>query len=204
MIIDPGRGFGETHALLETLAAAEIDPASITALIVTHGHADHFNGVALPDGSAPAFPNAAIYVQRAEWDHWHSEPNPEPHHAEAFQQILGPLKARITFLDGAGEIVPGIAAVPTPGHSPFHMSVLVHERLICTADVLLNPLLVEHPDWYAQFDCWPEQVVATRRAFLQRCAAENLLVSTYHFVMPGLGQVVPDGDTWRWVSLVTD
>ncbi len=197
VIIDPGKGFGEGNELLRELAAANIDPASITGLIITHGHADHFNGCVDAAGR-PTFPNAAVYVQRGEWDHWFAESNPEPHHAESFQQLLGPISDQVTFLSGEGEIIPGITAIHTPGHSPHHMAILVNDQLVCVADVLLNPLLVEHPDWYATFDCWPEEVVTTRRAFLARCVKKDWLVSTYHFSPPGLGRVVPDGETWRW------
>jgi glyoxylase-like metal-dependent hydrolase (beta-lactamase superfamily II) len=198
VIIDPGSQGDTPNALVDALHAAGSSPERITSVIITHGHSDHFNGSVNEDGT-PAFPNAQYYVQRAEWDHWFAEDNPEPHHAANFQRILGPIQERITFLQGDGEIVPGFESVLTPGHSPAHMAVLVAEQMICVADVLLNAVLVEHPEWTATFDCWPDQVVTTRRALLRRIADENLLVSTFHFEPPGLGRVVPEGDTYRWV-----
>jgi glyoxylase-like metal-dependent hydrolase (beta-lactamase superfamily II) len=197
VLVDPGTSFDVPKSLINTLHEAGISPGQITAVIITHGHSDHFNGSVNEDGT-PAFPNAHYYVQRAEWEHWFAEKNPEPHHAAAFQNILGSIKERVIFLEGEGEIVPGFEAVHTPGHSPAHMAVLVDKRMMCVGDVLQNEVYIEHPEWVGTFDCWPRQVVSTRLALLRRIVDEKLLVSTFHFALPGIGYVVPEGDTYRW------
>ncbi len=201
VLIDPG-GLDETpDALMTALKAAEIDPASIDTVIVTHGHADHYRGCMRADG-ALAFPGAAHYLQRAEWDYWLAVDNPEPYHAETFRRLMPALKAHFTLLDGVGEIVPGIRAVSTPGHSPAHMALLIGERLMYVADVLLHPALVEYPDWFGGFDIMPEAVVETRRRLLRRIADEDLWVSAYHYAAPGTGRILPAGDTWTWLPRI--
>jgi glyoxylase-like metal-dependent hydrolase (beta-lactamase superfamily II) len=196
IVIDPG-GTGEASRLRGVLAEAGIDPDAIDVLIITHGHTDHFSGCIGTDGS-PAFPQARHFIQRAEWEHWLTGNNPEPHHAESFRRLLLPLRDHFTLLDGDGEIVPGVEAIHTPGHSPGHMVVKIGGQAVHVGDALLSPVYVEHPDWFARFDVWPEQVIESRLGLLRQIAREDLLVITYHFPQPGIGRVRPAGDGWRW------
>lgn len=200
VLLDPGTS-DDPKRLINALKAATIDPASINAVIISHGHADHYNGCVDADGS-PAFPQARYFIQRAEWDAWMDGPNPEPHHAATFRQRLLPIQHCFSFLEGEGEIVPGIEAISTPGHSAGHMAILIGGRMIYVGDVILNVVYIEHPDWYAAFDVMPAAVVQTRQNLIQYIIRHNLLVSTFHFAAPGTGRIVADGHTWQWVPEV--
>lgn len=46
----------------ESLDALGVDPADVTAVIVTHGHDDHYVG--LLNGAEPRFPNAQVFFRR--------------------------------------------------------------------------------------------------------------------------------------------
>jgi glyoxylase-like metal-dependent hydrolase (beta-lactamase superfamily II) len=69
---------GQYHT---NLAAAGIDPKNVDAVIISHFHADHINGLLGPDNKL-AFPNAELLVPAAEWAFWMDESNagrfPEP------------------------------------------------------------------------------------------------------------------------------
>lgn len=197
VLIDPGTG-DDPGRLLSALKAEGIDPGTVDTVIVTHGHADHYSGCIDAQGR-PAFPQARYYMQRAEWQHWLSDPNPEPHHAETFRRLLVPLQDRFTLLDGDAEIVPGITAEITPGHSPGHMIVVIGGRLVCVADMLVNVIYVAHPDWFAAFDVQAAEVVQGRKALIKRLAREHLWVYGYHFATPGTGRIVADGAAWQWM-----
>jgi glyoxylase-like metal-dependent hydrolase (beta-lactamase superfamily II) len=197
VLIDPSGAWEDPHRLGLVLEQEGIDPGSIDTVIVSHGHADHFWGGVRADGR-PLFTNARYYIQRSEWQHWLAAENPEPDHAENFQRTLLPLEDRFTLVDGECEIVPGIRCRPTPGHSPGHMAVQIGEKAIYTGDVLISPVNVEHPDWTARFDVWPEQVVASRRRLLRELGQSGSLVLTCHLPGSGAGRVVAAGEGWRW------
>jgi glyoxylase-like metal-dependent hydrolase (beta-lactamase superfamily II) len=186
-LIDPGAGEDPGRLLFE-LRRLGVDSRRIDGVIITHGHSDHYRGGVTEDG-APVFPNAFYALQRAEWEYWTAGDDPDQGHVKAFRGLLPPIRSRVILLDGKAEILPGIEAVPASGHSPGHMVVRVAGRAVYTGDVLLTPISVEHPDWTARFDRWPEEVVATRRMLLQTMAAEDALVIPSHFPPPGFGRV---------------
>jgi len=201
VVIDPAGIWEDPFRLGSVLESEGIDPASIDTVIVSHGHADHYWGGLAAEGR-PLFTNARYWMQIGEWGHWLSSDNPEPDHAETFRKTLLPIESCFSFVDGAQEIVPGISCRPAPGHSPGHMAVQIGGVAVYTGDVLLSPPNVEHPDWSASFDVWPEQVVASRRELLAELAESGALVLTCHFPRSGAGRVVADrnhgGDGWRW------
>jgi len=197
VLVDPG-GLGPSDSLPSSLREVGIGPETIDTIVVTHGHSDHFWGCVGADG-VPAFRSARIAIQRREWEHWLADGNPEPHHAQTFREVLLPLRDRVDLLCGDTEIVPGVEAISTPGHSPGHMAVVVAGRAVQTGDAILNEIYVEHPDWCASFELWPDEVVATRRSLLQFIAERDLLMVQPHFPHPGLGRLVPWEDAWTWV-----
>lgn len=198
VLIDPAGTWDDPHRLATVLEQAGIEPASVDTVIVSHGHADHFRGGVGAGGQA-LFENARYWMQRQEWEHWLSSDNPEPDHATTFREVLLPLEDRFTLIDGEAEIVPGICALPAPGHSPGHMVVHIGEVAIYSGDVLLSPVNVERPDWAAHFDVWPEQVVASRRKLLERLEHDGSLVLTCHFPGSGAGRVVAAGEGRHWL-----
>lgn len=196
VLIDPGTG-DDPGLLLQAFKAEGIDPASVTTVIITHAHPDHYSGSVNPAGD-PAFPQARYFMQRAEWEHWQTGGDPA-HFVEHFRTMLLPIRDCFTLLDGDGEIVPGIAALTTPGHSPGHMAILVGDQMVCVGNSLINLPYIEGPDWVGKFENWPEMVVQTRRALLQRITQGQWWVYGYHFPLPGTGHIVAAGDGWQWV-----
>jgi glyoxylase-like metal-dependent hydrolase (beta-lactamase superfamily II) len=114
---------------------------------------------------------------------------------------LPPIEGQLDLVDAETEIVPGIRAIATPGHTPGHMALSISsegEQLLCTGDVALHPIHLEQPDWYAAVDLVPEQALASRRRFAGMAATHQALVHAFHFPLPGLGHIVQRADAWQW------
>jgi glyoxylase-like metal-dependent hydrolase (beta-lactamase superfamily II) len=77
---------------------------------------------------------------------------------------LDPLEDRLTFVGDTSEIVPGVRAVATFGHTPGHMALSIvsgGERLLHVSDAVVYPLHLEYPEWIPVFDMIPEQASAS-------------------------------------------
>ena len=195
--------------LLKQLQAEGITPEEITAVILTHAHPDHIGGV-LDANRHPAFPNARYVMSRIEWNFWTSDPNlsgtgMNDHVKELLisfaRNNLPPLEERVELLDGEKEVVPGVYAIPAPGHTPGHLAVVVSSsqaQLLHMVDSVLHPMNLEHPAWRNVFDLNEDTAATTRRQLLDRAAADNASVLAYHFPFPGLGRVTNHGNAWRW------
>ena len=213
VLIDAGyRDKGQPTAgrLLQNLAAAEIKPEDVDTVLITHAHPDHLWGVADKSDTERTFPNAEYVIGEAELNFWMQPQHPLESHARwggIYRQnmkTLAAIKDRIRTVKPEGEVVPGITAIATPGHTPGHSSVHIasgSNQLLCTADVVGNRAVsFQHPDWRVGFDLDLDQGAKTRRAFLDRCASEKAMVSSYHLPFPGVGHVVRAGTAFSWLS----
>jgi glyoxylase-like metal-dependent hydrolase (beta-lactamase superfamily II) len=202
VLVDTGVGSGAAAQpgatagfLLRNLAAIGIEPDDVDTVIVSHFHGDHVNGLLAPDGG-PAFPRAAITVPANEWSFWmddgelaRSTPGRMQDLFANNRRVFEPLADRVRTHAWDEEVVPGVTAVGTPGHSIGHTSYLVAsggERLFLIQDVSNHPALsLEHPGWHLAFDQDPVAAEATRRRTLEWLTREQLPVQGFHFPFPG-------------------
>jgi hypothetical protein len=117
--VDPSLG-----QLLPRLREADIPPEEIGTVVLTHGHPDHIGGLTDAEGNLN-FPNARYILWRDEWEFWTSDERlaelPEVM-ASFARKNLPPIAERVELLEREAEILPGVQAFPTPGHTPGHMS----------------------------------------------------------------------------------
>jgi len=114
--------------LAESLRAKGVSIEQIDTVILSHLHFDHAGGATTrrEEGTlAPTFPNAEYVVQKLEWE-MATEGRPELRNAYPQENIL-PLKegGRLRLIEGDVEIVPGIRALVTGGHTHAHQALVI-------------------------------------------------------------------------------
>lgn len=201
----PSKAFGpDAGHLLPNLAAAGFSPEGIDAVVLSHGHADHVNGLVMADGSR-TFPNAQIYIDQTEFEFWTSAERTGPGRKVLYEHAarsLLPNRDRLQFIREGQEFLPGIQAVPTPGHSPGHLMFMIQsggDTLSYIADVGRHHILnVEMPRLQFIGDTDLEQCVASRLRAFDMLVSNRIPVISYHYPWPGIGHLATWGDRYRY------
>lgn len=190
------------RTLLEDgLAQIGVRPDDVAVVIDTHLHFDHAGGNTFVDGGGVAqlsFPNARYVVQRGEWVY--ATHTNERTAGSYFPHNFAPIAAadRFDLVDGEREIVYGIRVIPTPGHTPFHQSVLIEadgETAFYPADLVPTSHHLPLP-WIMGYDVEPLVTLETKRAMLGKAAREGWLVIFEHDAKVVSGRIVLDGKTY--------
>lgn len=194
--------------LPDTLDAMGLSPEDITHLVLTHGHPDHLWGI-LDEFDEPYLPNAEILMGRAEFDYWMDPATLDSigaarqSFAAGAQRRLEAVAYRVTFFEDGAEILPGVAARGTFGHTPGHMAFELRdgsESLMVLGDSLGNPhVAFEAPGFESGSDQDPAMAAATRRGLLDQLAGAQMRVAGFH-LPGGLGRVERAGSAFRFVA----
>jgi glyoxylase-like metal-dependent hydrolase (beta-lactamase superfamily II) len=193
------------------LKAAGLDRAAIDTVVISHFHGDHVNGLLTPDGK-PAFANAEILVPRAEWAFWMDDgemsraaPGRMQDAFKNNRRVFDALGRKVTPYEWDKEIVSGLTAKGTPGHTPGHTSYVLAsggKSLFIQSDVTNVPVLfARHPGWHVMFDQDPAMAEATRRKTYDMVAAEKLLLQGYHYPFPAVGHLEKTADGYREIPV---
>jgi glyoxylase-like metal-dependent hydrolase (beta-lactamase superfamily II) len=188
---------------LDTMTAAGFAPDSIDTVLCTHLHVDHVGwNTRLTDGKwVPTFANARYMFGKTEYEHWrdHSE---APDKAAVFNDSVKPIvdagKAELIASDA--RLCEEITMIPTPGHSPGHMSLHIQsdgEEALLTGDVAHHPCQMAHLDWSSTADSDSVQSAATRRQLFSRFSDRPVLVIGGHY---HAGHIHRDGDAFKFIA----
>jgi glyoxylase-like metal-dependent hydrolase (beta-lactamase superfamily II) len=213
ILVDAGAGEASrtAGAIIARLEMQGIRPKNVDTVLVTHAHPEHIGG-AVDARGRPAFPNARILMADTELDFWSARrpdlsgsrvPDPvQEEMRETARRCITALRHQIEPLWKEMEIAPGVVAIPSPGHTPGHLALLVSsngEQLLHVGDAAAHPLHVEEPEWENGFDASRAEALATRRALLERAAAGNARLMAFHFPFPSVGRLAPKpGGGWVW------
>src|SRR5713101_263700 len=217
ILVDAGAGTwwggGALGRLAGSLRSAGYTPEEVDLVSVTHLHSDHVGGLTTQDGNR-VFPNAEVYVAKAESDFWLS---PEiaakaPKDAQPFfqsaQAIAAPyIKAgKWHTFSGSETIVDGMQLVPlhghTPGHTGYEFSSKGQKILFWGDTIHAQRVQLQHPEVTVVFDIDPTAAAATRNQLLPRLAREGVVIAGPHMSFPGLGRLHKEGSGYSWAPVV--
>jgi glyoxylase-like metal-dependent hydrolase (beta-lactamase superfamily II) len=107
----------------------------------------------------------------------------------------------VELMQGEHTLTRDLTAVPTPGHTPGHMSILITsrgERALVLGDAAHSPVQIHEPDWVSRADMDPDLTRQTRRALIDRLEREEIPWPP-GTRGPGFGRIVrPEGRRyWR-------
>ena len=205
---EASRMFGPTTGrLLGNMRAAGIDPAQIDMVIATHAHSDHIWALVDANGNRN-FPNAQLAISEADVRFWTDDANKRgPEFMTSFidgaRKNLMPYRDRMVMVRDGQEVVPGVTAVASPGHTVGHHCYLISSgdrTVMNTGDLAHHQvLLLRRPELEFSFDTDPKLSAATRVRLLDRIATDRHAVLSYHFPWPGLGHVAKGSSGYAWL-----
>ncbi len=197
VLIDTGTG-GKAAAsagvLLANLAAAGYKPEQIDEIFITHNHGDHLGGLTTKEG-AVVFPNATVHLGKADAD------------ADSAKSTLAPYAAakKLATIEADGEIVPGVRAWATPGHTPGHTSYVVEsqgQKLIVTGDLIhVAAVQFDDPSVTINFDSDSASAAVQRQKVFSAAAADGTIIAATHLQFPGMGRLKANGTSWQYVPV---
>lgn len=174
------------RALTEAGIAAE----DVDAVVMTHLHEDHVGWAVRPDG-VPLFPNASYVVQRDEVRYLDQQSD-----RTIWDYVVAPLRdaGQLAKIDGRAKLAGGragggdkVTAIPTPGHTVGHQSVLVdgpRQRVILAGDVLVHAVQMSNPAVHYIYEKDKALAAHTRRKVLAMARRENAVLATAHLTDP--------------------
>ncbi len=212
VLFDAGSGsqFAPTAGkMMDALDALGVAPEDVTDLVFTHGHPDHLWGV-LDDFGDPLYANATHYIGRAEWDYW-TDPNTvstidstRQAFAVGAERRLTAVAEQMTFFDDGDEVLPGVGARMTPGHTPGHMSFEVragNTAVMIVGDSIGNDhIALARPDWPSGSDQDQPLAAKTRAGLVNDLVAAQMPIVGFHLGHGGMGRIEKVADGFTFVT----
>lgn len=211
ILIDAGSGSNmqSTVGLLpEHLRAADIEPQTITHILLTHLHPDHANG--LIDGlGKPHFPNAELVVHSIEAEFWLRPADRPESDMVARNRTQSKLNVA-PYLDKLRRVrdkesLLGFTPFLMPGHTPGHTCWRFDENdqtFFFWGDIVHLPAIqIRHPGASVAYDLDPVAAEKSRREILDMATTDKVFIAGAHMEAPGFGHVVRRGREFTFESL---
>jgi glyoxylase-like metal-dependent hydrolase (beta-lactamase superfamily II) len=217
ILVDAGAGTwfggGAFGRLVDSLRSAGYTPDQVDRVLVTHLHSDHIGGLTTQDGKR-VFPNADVFVLKAESDFWLSPeiaakaPKDAQPFFQAAQAISAPyLKAGKwhTFSDSE-TIADGVRPVPLHGHTPGHTGYEFSsqgKKILFWGDTIHEQLVqLSHADITVVFDIDHAAAAAMRKQLFPTLASEAALIAGPHMPFPGIGRLRKEANGYVWAPVI--
>lgn len=215
ILVDTGAGelFGSLGGgkLQEALRTAGYAPDEIDTILITHIHTDYSGGLIV--GGQMMFPNATVYAGKPDVDLWLNPAHEKQARADQKRLFTEAIKTVKPYLDAgklkpfSGEtiLLPGITALPTPGHTPGHSFFRVAskgESIEFWGDILhFGSVQFPKPEITVVYDFDSQAAAAQRTTQFIDAAKSRQLVAAAHLPFPGVGHIRAADQGYTWVPM---
>jgi glyoxylase-like metal-dependent hydrolase (beta-lactamase superfamily II) len=215
VLVDAGTGslFGPTLGkLVDSMVASGYRPEQVDEIYITHMHADHVGG--LMAGDKMVFPNAIVRADQHDVDFWLSQAKMDAASKEekgSFKDAMGSINPYIAAgkfkpFNGDTELMPGIKAMASPGHTPGHTTYVVEskgQKLVLWGDLMhVAAVQFADPSVSIKFDTDSKSAALQRKRAFADAASHGYWVAAAHLPFPGIGHLRADGKGYAWVPAV--
>jgi glyoxylase-like metal-dependent hydrolase (beta-lactamase superfamily II) len=208
LLFDTGAGtnFGPSAGqLLTAMAAAGVDPKSVTDIFISHVHGDHVGGLVDAQG-ALVFPAATIHLSAPEWEFLKGMDavTAKDVGIKQYDPFIAAITPKVAAFTPNSAIIPGLVeAHEIRGHTPGHSGYVItsgQSSLLYIGDAMHHYVLsVQKPDWPNGFDGDPATAAESRSTLVAESAANGQRLYAVHFPFPGLGKIEQRNGGFVWV-----
>ena len=211
ILVDTGasQALGASMGKLESsLQMSGYKPENVTYVLLTHLHPDH-DGVLVSDGKM-AFPNAQVYLPRAEAAFWlEGDRNKDNLPVYQGQQLsLAPYQkaGRLHTFESGKDPIAGVQSILMSGHTPGHTGYRIrseNESILVWGDIVHSVATqFSDPTITLEFDVEQSKARSTRNKVLRDAATSGEWIAGSHLPFPGIGRVQAEGKTsYRWLPV---
>ena len=194
-------------SFLDDLAAAGYPRESIDTVLCTHLHVDHVGwNTMLVDGDwVPTFPNASYLLARPEFEYWDAAEADDLNDGVMQDSVRPVVEAGLVdLIDWEHQVSEEIRLVPTPGHTPGHVSISIRsegQEALITGDCFHHPCQMTRVDWCSSADYDQAAGQQTRERLLQEFADSEVLIIGTHFATPTAGHIKVREEGGYWLDV---